>query len=113
LTEDEKRLLAANPPVDKSAVLTARIELCVAALESVFHLDQEQLTKLRPLAEKVVEQDAKSVRLTSLDVLPGFGMQVAMYGRPDTTPEERAIVQALEDILDRAQFEVMKDRVGL
>jgi hypothetical protein len=110
LSDEQKALLAANPPVDKSAVLAARTELVLASLDSVFHLDPEQVTAIRPLAEKVVEQDLKSTRVSSLDAAAGFGMQV---GRLDASPEERANMHALEDILDRIQFEVMKDKVGL
>jgi hypothetical protein len=76
----------------------------------LFHLDAEQEAALRPLAEKVVDQDVTSARIASLDVTRGFGMQ---FDRQETSPEERAVRRALEDVLDPDQFEVLRDRTGL
>lgn len=110
LTDAQKALLAATPAVGKAAVVTARAELVLASLDAVFHLDPGQLKTLTPLAEKVAEQDLDSFRGTTPDVTRSFGMQA---GRSESSPEERAAMKALEDILDREQFEVLRDKVGI
>jgi hypothetical protein len=110
LTAAERAELGAAPPADLSALAAARVELALARMGELFHLDAEQEAALRPLAEKVVDQDMTSTRVASLDVTRGFGMQ---FDRQETSPEERAVRRALEDVLDPDQFEVLRDRTGL
>lgn len=110
LTADEKKALAANPPVDRNAVREARAALAVATLESLFHLDGEQCKALLPLAQKAADLDLKSTRIATLDVARSFGLYA---GQSDATPDERGHKKALEDLLDRTQFEVLKDKVGI
>jgi hypothetical protein len=110
LTADEKATLGKSAPVDKAAVIAARVELVLASLDALLHLDPEQLKTLTPLAQKVAEQDLESWRGSTVDVNHSFGMGA---GRSDSSPEERGAMKALEDILDRQQFEVLRDKVGI
>src|SRR5688572_19335550 len=73
LSDAEKSLLTANPAMDTKAVRVARVELALAQLDSMFHLDPQQVEALRPLAERVAEQDVAAGRVTSLDILQSFG----------------------------------------
>jgi hypothetical protein len=110
LTAKDREKLSSSASIDVAAVRAARVELSLARLIDLFHLDAKQVESLRGLAEKVADEELKSPQVSSLDVLRGFGMRIDYQ---ETTPEQRAARRALEDLLDPLQFEVLRDRTGL
>jgi hypothetical protein len=108
LTAQERAAVAAAPKMAAGAVREPRVELALARLDFLFHLDAKQMDTLRQLAELVVAKDQESMLVAPLDVFRSFGMHAG--SKP---VGQRTARRCLEDVLDPLQFEVLRDTAGL